>query len=178
MSDKVFNVLFVCTGNSARSIMAEAILNREGGGRFKAYSAGSSPKAEVHPETLRVLKNLKHEVSGLRPKSWDEFSGPDAPHFDFIFTLCDDAAGETCPVWPGHPMSAHWGVPDPAKAEITHHHAEIALAFDEAYRMLHQRILIFVALPLASLDHMALHDELHAIGRMGGASPGVKSAAR
>ncbi len=177
MSDKVFNVLFLCTGNSARSIMAEAILNREGQGRFHAFSAGSYPKGAVHPEALRVLNNLGHDVSGLRSKSWDEFSGPNAPHFDFIFTLCDEAAGEACPVWPGHPMTAHWGIPDPSKAEETHHHAEIALAFDDAYRMLHQRILIFIALPIASLDHMALHDELHAIGRMEGASAGVLAKA-
>ncbi|MEO8667083.1 MAG: arsenate reductase ArsC, partial [Bauldia sp.] len=170
MSDKVFNVLFICSGNSARSIMAEAILNREGKGHFRGWSAGSFPKGAVHPEALRVLENLDYDVSSFRSKSWDEFSGPDAPHFDFIVTVCDEAAGEACPVWPGHPMSAHWGVPDPARSEETHHHAEIAVAFDETYRMLHQRILIFVALPLASLDHMALHDELHAIGRMAGAT--------
>ena len=176
MSDKIFNVLFLCTGNSARSIMAEAILNREGAGKFRAYSAGSYPKGSVHPEALRVLKTLNYDVSGLRSKSWDEFGGPDAPHFDFIFTLCDEAAGEACPVWPGHPMTAHWGIPDPSKVEA-HLHAEIALAFDETYRMLHQRILIFIALPIASLDRLALHEQLKTIGRMEGGTEKAKAGA-
>ena len=168
MAEKVFNVLFLCTGNSARSIMAEAILNREGRGKFRAYSAGSQPKGAIHPEALRVLENLKHDLTGLRSKSWDEFAGADAPKFDFIFTLCDEAAAETCPVWPGHPASAHWGIADPSKAAGSH--AEIAFAFDDTYRMLARRILAFAALPIDALDHIALHDELKAIGRLEGAT--------
>ena len=168
MAERVFNVLFLCSGNAARSIMAEAILNKEGRGRFRAFSAGSNPKGTVHLEAIRVLTNLNYRVSGLRSKSWDEFAGPGAPHFDFIFTLCDEAAEETCPVWPGHPASAHWGIPDPSKAKGSH--AEIAFAFDDAYRMLHQRILAFAALPIGSLDQVALHDELKSIGRLEGAT--------
>ena len=175
MSDRVFNVLFLCTGNSARSIMAEAILNREGKGQFRAYSAGSQPKGAINPQTIALLTALKYDVDGFRSKSWDEFAGPDAPHFDFIFTVCDDAAGEACPVWPGHPMTAHWGIPDPAAAVGTP--AEIAVAFDEAYRMLHRRILVFIALPHASLDRLALHEELKAIGRMAGATEQAKATA-
>jgi len=168
MSEKSFNVLFLCTDNWARSIKAEAILNREGAGKFQAYSAGVEPKDSVHPEALRVLTNLDHDVSTLRPKAWEEFATPDAPSFDFIFTLCDDAAGETCPVLPGAALTAHWGIPDPAKVEGLH--AEIAAAFDETYRMLHQRILAFAALPIVSLDRLALHEELRTIGRMAGAT--------
>ena len=168
MAEKIFNVLFLCSGNSARSMMAEAILNKEGRGKFRAFSAGSSPKGAVHPEALRVLKNLSYDVSSLRSKSWDEYAGPNAPQFDFIFTLCDEAAAETCPVWPGHPASAHWGIPDPAKANGSH--AEIAFAYDDAYRMLHQRILAFAALPIGALDHVALHDELKSIGSLEGAT--------
>jgi protein-tyrosine-phosphatase len=171
----VFNVLFLCTGNTARSIMAEAILNREGKGQFRAYSAGSQPKGAINPHTIALLRALKYDVDGFRSKSWDTFAGPDAPHFDFIFTVCDDAAGEACPVWPGHPMTAHWGIPDPAAAVGTP--AEIALAFDEAYRMLHRRILVFIALPHASLDRLALHEELKAIGRMAGATEQAKATA-
>jgi arsenate reductase len=175
MSDRPLNVLFICTGNSARSIMAEAILNREGAGRFKAYSAGSQPKGTVHPHALMLLKALKYDVSGLRSKSWDEFSGPDAPHFDLIFTVCDDAAGESCPVWPGHPMTAHWGIPDPAKAPGAHE-AEVSVAFDDTYRMLSQRIGLLLALPMASLDKLALHEELKAIGRGDGATERAKAS--
>ena len=156
------NVLFLCTGNSARSIIAEAILNREGMGRFRAYSAGSRPKGEVHPFALQLLQRLNHDVSGLRSKSWDEFARPDAPRMDFVFTVCDQAAAEECPFWPGQPMSAHWGVPDPASAEGND--AERRLAFAETYRMLRNRISIFVNLPMATLDQISLQKRLNDIG--------------
>jgi len=133
-----FNILFLCTGNSARSIMAEAILNKLGAGKFRAYSAGSQPKGRVNPHTIQLLQSLGYETSGFRSKSWNEFARPGAPALDFVFTVCDNAAGETCPVWPGQPMTAHWGIPDPADAKGSP--AEIALAFKDAYRMLHQRI--------------------------------------
>ncbi len=165
MADQPFNALFLCTGNSARSIMAEAILNRVGGGKFRAYSAGSHPKGQVHPETIRLLQSLGYDTSGFRSKSWSEFADPGAPLLDFVFTVCDDAAGETCPVWPGQPMTAHWGVPDPAEAKGNA--AEIALAFRDAYRMLNQRIGIFAALPLRSLDQLSLQKKLHEIGNVG-----------
>jgi protein-tyrosine-phosphatase len=132
MADQPFNVLFLCTGNSARSIIAEAILNKAGAGRFRAYSAGSHPKGRVHPEALRLLQSLDYDTSSYRSKSWDEFASPSAQPFDFVFTVCDNAAAETCPLWPGQPMTAHWGVPDPAAATGTP--AEIALAFKDAYR--------------------------------------------
>ncbi len=144
--DRPFNVLFLCTGNSARSIMAEAILNKLGAGKFRAFSAGSRPKTQVHPEAIRLLQSLGHDVSGFRSKSWREFADPGAPPLDFVFTVCDNAAGETCPVWPGRPMTAHWGVPDPAEAKGSP--AEIALAFKDVYRMLYQRIGAFTALPI------------------------------
>ncbi len=163
MADQTYNVLFLCTGNSARSIMAEAILNKAGAGKFRAYSAGSQPKAQVHPETVRLLQSLGYDTSRCRSKSWNEFTAPDAPHFDFVFTVCDSAAAEACPIWPGQPMTAHWGVPDPAAATGTP--AEIALAFKDAYRMLHRRIGIFAALPLRSLDQLTLHNKLKDIGR-------------
>ena len=159
------NVLFLCTGNSARSIIAEAILNREGMGRFRAYSAGSRPKGEVHPFALQLLQRLNHDVSGLRSKSWDEFARPDAPRMDFVFTVCDQAAAEECPFWPGQPMSAHWGVPDPASAEGND--AERHLAFAETYRMLRNRISIFVNLPMATLDQISLQNHLNDIGTAG-----------
>ena len=162
--DQPFNALFLCTGNSARSIMAEAILNKLGPGKFRAYSAGSQPKGQVHPEALRLLQSLGYDTSGFRSKSWHEFTKPGAPAVDFAFTVCDNAAGETCPVWPGQPMTAHWGVPDPAEAKGSE--AEIALAFKDAYRMLHQRIAIFAALPLRSLDQLTLQSRLREIGRM------------
>jgi arsenate reductase len=168
MADRPFNVLFLCTGNSARSILAEAILNKMGAGKFRAYSAGSQPKERVHPETTRLLQALGYDTSGLRSKSWSEFATPGAPHLDFVFTVCDNAAAEACPVWPGQPMTAHWGVPDPAQA--TGSPAEIALAFKDAYRMLHQRIGIFTALPLRSLDQLSLQRRLQDIGRMQGAT--------
>jgi arsenate reductase len=159
-----FNVLFLCTGNSARSIIAEAILNKAGPGRFSAYSAGSQPKGRVHPQALALLRQLGYDTSRLRSKSWNEFTQPGAPRFDFVFTVCDNAAAETCPVWPGQPMTAHWGVPDPAEAQGSA--AEIALAFRDAYRMLNQRIGIFVALPVDSLDALSLQARLKDIGRM------------
>jgi protein-tyrosine-phosphatase len=157
-----FNVLFLCTGNSARSVMAEALLNREGRGHFRAFSAGSQPKGHIHPYTLDLLRRMNFDVSGLRSKSWLEFSGPDAPKLDFVFTVCDNAAAETCPVWPGQPTTAHWGVPDPAAATGTE--AEIRLAFADALRMLSNRINIFTALPLRSLDTLSLQRRLDAIG--------------
>jgi len=163
MDKKVYNVLFLCTGNSARSVMAEAILNRAGQGKFKAYSAGSQPKGRIHPYTLDLLRNLHYDVSGLRSKSWLEFAQPDSPRLDFVFTVCDNAAGETCPVWPGQPMTAHWGIPDPAAAEGSE--AEIRYAFTDALRMLTNRINIFVSLPLAKLDTLSLQKRLDAIGR-------------
>lgn len=157
------NVLFLCTGNSARSIMAECIMNREGAGKFKAYSAGSMPAGQVNPYALNLLQKLNYDVSGLRSKSWEEFSGPDAPKLDFVFTVCDNAANEVCPIWPGQPMSAHWGLPDPAAVEGTD--AERALAFDDTYRMLFQRITIFVNLPFASLSKLSLQKQLDEIGK-------------
>lgn len=158
-----FNVLFLCTGNSARSIMAEAILNRLGAGKFRAYSAGSLPAGQVNPNTVRLLKSLNYRTEDFRSKSWDEFAAPDAPKLDFIFTVCDSAAAEVCPVWPGQPMTAHWGIADPAKAEGSD--AMIGYAFDEAYRLLNNRIAIFTALPVASLDRLSLQRRLDEIGR-------------
>lgn len=163
MTDRPFNALFLCTGNSARSIFGEAILAREGLGKFKAYSAGSQPRGEVHPYTLELLRHLNHPTKGIRSKSWDEFAKPGAPLLDFVFTVCDDAAKEVCPVWPGQPMSAHWGVPDPAAVEGTE--AERRLAFAESYRMLKNRISAFVNLPIASLDRLSLKTKLDAIGK-------------
>ena len=167
-----FNVLFLCTGNSARSIMAEAILTREGSGRFHAYSAGSQPKGQEHPHALDLLRKLDFDVSRFRSKSWSEFARPDAPKLDFVFTVCDNAAAEACPVWPGQPMTAHWGIPDPAEAKGSA--AEIALAFKDAYRMLHQRIGVFTALPIRSLDRLSLERRLEEIGRMQGATAKAK----
>jgi len=168
MGDRPYSVLFLCTGNSARSIMAEAILNRLGAGKFCAFSAGSQPKGYVHPQALQLLRSLGYDTSAFRSKSWSEFADPGAPLLDFVFTVCDDAAGEVCPVWPGQPMTAHWGVPDPAKAKGNP--AEIALAFKDAYRMLNQRIGIFTSLPLRSLDKMTLQKKLREIGQMEGAT--------
>jgi len=163
MSDQIYNVLFLCTGNSARSILAEAILTRAGQGRFRAFSAGSHPKGEVHPYALELLKTLNHDTAFARSKDWEEFAQPDAPVMDFVFTVCDNAANEACPVWPGQPMTAHWGVPDPAAVEGTE--AEKRLAFADAYRMLNNRISIFVSLPLKSLDRLTLQGRLSEIGR-------------
>ncbi len=161
--DSPFNVLFLCTGNSARSILAEAIMNREGRGNFVAYSAGSQPKGAVHPHTLDLLRRMNFDVSTLRSKSWHEFTRPDAPPLDFVFTVCDNAAGEACPFWPGQPMTAHWGVPDPAAA--TGNEAEIRLAFADTFRMLSNRIGVFVSLPLRALDKMTLQKQLDSIGK-------------
>ncbi|MDP5305937.1 arsenate reductase ArsC [Paracoccus spongiarum] len=163
MSDTIYNVLFLCTGNSARSILAESILNREGAGRFRGYSAGSWPKGEVNPLALDLLRREGHPTKGLRSKSWDEFAGPDAPQMQFVFTVCDDAAGETCPVWPGHPMTAHWGMSDPAA--VTGGEAERALAFADTYRMLRNRIGIFTNLPVDSLDRLSLQARVDQIGK-------------
>ncbi len=163
MSDKPFNVLFLCTGNSARSILAEAILNREGIGKFKGFSAGSQPKGEPNPYALELLQKLNYKTDFARSKSWDEFATPDAPQMDFVFTVCDSAAAETCPAWPGQPMTAHWGLPDPAAAEGNE--AEKRLAFADSYRMLSNRISIFVNLPITSLDRLALQNRLKEIGQ-------------
>jgi len=168
MADRPFNVLFLCTGNSARSILAEAILIKLGTGKFRAYSAGSQPKGRVNPHALQLLQSLGYDASGFRSKSWHEFARPGAPPLDFVFTVCDNAAGESCPVWPGQPMTAHWGVPDPAEAQGSA--AEIALAFKDAYRMLHQRIGVFTALPIRSLDQVSLQHRLKEIGLMEGAT--------
>jgi arsenate reductase len=167
-----FNVLFLCTGNSARSIIAEAILNKLGAGKFRAYSAGSQPKGRVNPHTIELLQSLGYDTLGFRPKSWQEFARPGAPPLDFVFTVCDNAAGQTCPVWPGQPITAHWGVPDPAEAKGSP--AEIAVAFKDAYRMLHQRIGVFIALPIRSLDQLSLQQRLKEIGRMEGATAKAK----
>jgi protein-tyrosine-phosphatase len=173
--DRPYHVLFLCTGNSARSIMAEAILNRDGRGKFRAFSAGSQPKGRVHPYTLDLLRKLNFEVGGLRSKSWNEFARPDAPKLDFVFTVCDNAAAETCPVWPGQPMTAHWGVPDPVLA--TGNEAEIHLAFADAFRMLNNRISIFINLPIRSLDQLTLQKHLDSIGKTTHAGADPASAA-
>lgn len=157
-----FNVLFLCTGNSARSIIAEAILGREGAGRFNAFSAGSQPRGEIHPYAADLLRNLNFDVRKFRSKSWDEFAEEGAPRMDFVFTVCDNAAGEACPLWPGQPMTAHWGVPDPAVAQGKE--AEKRFAFAETYRMLGSRISLFSNLPLASLDRLSLQKHLERIG--------------
>jgi arsenate reductase len=161
--DAPINVLFLCTGNSARSIMAEAILNRAGQGKFHAFSAGSYPKGKVHPYALELLQRLHYDVSRLRSKSWQEFAQPGAPKLDFVFTVCDNAAAEACPIWPGQPMTAHWGIPDPAEA--TGAETEIRLAFADALRMLTNRINIFISLPIRSLDQLALQNRLDAVGK-------------
>lgn len=162
MPEKAYNVLFLCTGNSARSIIFEAILSREGQGGFNAYSAGSQPAGQVNPYAVELLESLNYDVSRFRSKNWDEFSGSSAPKMDFVFTVCDNAANETCPVWPGQPMTAHWGVPDPAAATGTE--AEIRYAFADTYRMMNSRISIFVNLPFASLDALAIKKRLELIG--------------
>ncbi len=164
MIEKQFNTLFLCTGNSARSILAEAILNKVGQRKFRAFSAGSQPKGQVNPHTIQLLRGLGYETSGFRSKSWNEFAKTGAPPLDFVFTVCDNAAGEACPFWPGQPMTAHWGVPDPAAAQGST--AEIALAFKDAYRMLFHRIGIFTALPIRSLDRLSLQTKLKEIGRV------------
>jgi len=168
MPDAIYNVLFLCTGNSARSILAEAILNKIGAGKFRAYSAGSQPKGQVNPNTLRLLDKLGFDTSGFRSKSWNEFARPGAPALDFIFTVCDDAAGETCPVWPGQPMTAHWGIADPAAATGTP--GEVAAAFSEAYRMLERRIAAFASVPIRALDSLTLQARLREIGQLEGST--------
>lgn len=171
MSDKVYNVLFLCTGNSARSILGEAVMNKLGKGRFKAWSAGSFPKGEVHPMALSVLNGMGFDTNGMRSKSWDEFSKPGAPEFDFIFTVCDNAAGESCPVWLGHPMTAHWGIEDPAAIEGE----EQRDAFLQALRYLTNRISLFLTLPIESIDAMAMKQKLKEIGEGEGASTGASA---
>jgi arsenate reductase len=171
MTPKTLNVLFLCTGNSARSIMAEVLLNTLGRGRFRAYSAGSHPKGEVHPLALELIRKNRLPTEGLRSKDWEEYSRPGAPRMDFVFTVCDHAAAESCPVWPGQPMTAHWGIPDPA-AVIGDDEAR-RRAFFTAYSQLSQRISIFINLPLASLDRIALKAKLDEIGRLGREEPAV-----
>ena len=168
------NVLFLCTGNSARSIMAEALLNRLGAGKFRAFSAGSHPAGKVNPLTLSILRKTNYDVSKLRSKSWEEFTAPGAPKLDFVFTVCDDAANEVCPIWPGQPMTAHWGLPDPAKAQGND--AERAFAFDDCMRMLNQRISIFVNLPLDKLSKLSLQKQLDEIGGLRRQAPSQQPA--
>ena len=163
MSRRIYNVLFLCTGNSARSILAEAILNDRGKGYFKAFSAGSHPKGTVHPMALAQLKRSGLSIQGLRSKAWDEFAAPGAPQLDFVFTVCDNAAGEICPIWPGRPVTAHWGQPDPAAVEGTD--LEKADAFREAFRTLGRRVDLFLSLPLATLDRLTLRDKVRTIGQ-------------
>ncbi len=158
-----YNVLFLCTGNSARSILAEAILNKVGAGRFKAYSAGSQPRGEVNPHALELLKRLDYDISQFRSKPWDEFAKPDSPKLDFVITVCDNAAGEVCPVWPGQPMTAHWGMPDPAAAEGSP--AEIAVAFADTYRMLNNRLSAFANLKMSGLDRLSLQHQVSDIAK-------------
>jgi arsenate reductase len=168
VSERTFNVLFLCTGNSARSIMAESILKKLGARRFNAFSAGSHPKRRVNPFALKVLEAYDYPAEGFRPKSWDEFAKPNAPQMDFVFTVCDNAAGEVCPVWPGQPMTAHWGIEDPAAVEGID--IEMEKAFVTAFRYLRNRITIFISLPISSLSRMALGAKLNEIGGMEGAT--------
>ncbi len=159
---KIYNVLFLCTGNSARSVLAESILNKEGQGRFRAYSAGSRPKGEIHPAALELLSDVAFPREGLRSKSWDEFAAKGAPQLDFVFTVCDNAAGETCPIWPGQPMTAHWGIEDPAAVEGRGQ----AQAFRNAFYALQRRIGLFLSLPLETIDELSLRTRLREIGRV------------
>ena len=168
MSERIYNVLFLCTGNSARSILAESILRKDGRDRFRSFSAGSQPKAKVNPLAIKVLKSFDYPTDDLRSKSWEEFASPDAPVMDFVFTVCDNAAGESCPVWPGQPMSAHWGIEDPAEAEGTD--IEKEAAFVAAHRYLKNRINAFTSLPLRSIDRLSLATRLRDIGRGEGAT--------
>ena len=161
-ADKIYNVLFLCTGNSARSVLAEVLLNQVGNGRFKGFSAGSTPKGSIHPLTLAVLTDAGLPTEGLRSKSWDEFAGPDAPKMDFIFTVCDNAAGESCPIWPGKPVSAHWGIEDPGR--LGGSEAELAKSYWDSFMKLHRRISILLSLPMDKLDRLALQQELQKIG--------------
>jgi len=169
MAEKTYNVLFLCTGNTARSVMAEVLLNTMGAGRFRAYSAGSHPKGQVHPLTLDLLASNRMSTEGLRSKDWAEFAQPGSPPLDFVFTVCDNAAGEVCPVWPGQPMTAHWGIPDPAAVEGSD--AEKRKAFFTAYNQLSNRLSIFVNLPLTGLDRLSLQKRLDDIGRVDTKAP-------
>ena len=164
MSDKPFDVLFLCTGNSARSILAESLISHWGRGKFVGHSAGSSPKGRVHPIAVALLQHMKLPTQGLRSKSWDEFAKPGAPSLDFVFTVCDNAAGETCPIWPGQPMTAHWGVEDPAA--VTGSETEQWLAFRKTFHELESRIKVFTSLPIRSLDRIKLQQRLHEIGKL------------
>jgi arsenate reductase len=168
MAKAHYNVLFLCTGNTARSVLAEAVLNKDGGGRFRAFSAGSQPKGQVNPFSLKVLAAEGYPTDGLRSKSWTEFAGPDAPVMDFVFTVCDSAAGESCPIWPGHPMSAHWGLEDPAAVEGTD--SEKEAAFVTALRFIQNRIAAFTALPIDTIDAPSLRTRLREIGRLAGST--------
>ena len=168
MPDRIYNVLFLCTGNSARSILAESILRKDGAGRFRAFSAGSAPKGAVHPLALRVLETMEYPTDGMRSKSWTEFAAADAPVLDFVFTVCDNAAGEACPVWPGQPMTAHWGIEDPAAVEGTELMKQAA--FTTAFRYLKNRISVLLSLPLRSIDRLSLGSRLRDIGTMEGST--------
>jgi arsenate reductase len=172
MSDHIYNVLFLCTGNTARSVLAEGILRKDGAGKFRSFSAGSQPKGVVNPFALETLEAFNYPADGFRSKSWAEFAAPDAPVMDFVFTVCDSAAGETCPFWPGQPMTAHWGIPDPAAVEGTD--LEKRAAFNEAFRFLRNRIGAFVNLPIKSVDKLSLGAKLREIGRMDGATDVAK----
>jgi arsenate reductase (thioredoxin) len=174
MSDRMYNVLFLCTGNSARSIMAESVLRKDGRRHFRAFSAGSQPKGTVNPFALRVLESLDYPTDHLRSKSWEEFAAPEAPVMDFVFTVCDNAAGESCPVWPGQPLTAHWGIEDPAEVDGTELAKEAA--FVAALRYLKNRITIFTSLPLRSIDRLSLGTRLRDIGRIAGATSGQEKA--
>jgi arsenate reductase len=174
-ADRVYNVLFLCTGNSARSILGEALLNHLGGGHFRGYSAGSMPKGQVHPMSLDVLRDAGISTEGLRSKAWDEFALPGAPHMDFVFTVCDNAAGEACPIWPGQPMTAHWGIEDPAAVEGPEFKQRAA--FEDALRFMRNRITAFINLPLESLDSMLLGSKLRGIGAMDGSTSKASGAA-
>jgi protein-tyrosine-phosphatase len=174
MPDRIYNVLFLCTGNTARSILAESIMRKDGRGRFRAFSAGSQPKGQVNPFALKVLANLDYPADGMRSKSWQEFAATDAPVMDFVFTVCDGAAGESCPVWPGQPMTAHWGIEDPAAVEGTDFQKEAA--FIAAFRYLKNRISIFTSLPLAGIDKLSLGTKLREIGRLDGSTSGHEKA--
>lgn len=162
MIDRAYNVLFLCTGNSARSILAEALVNHWGRGQFRGFSAGSHPKGAVHPIALELLTRMKIPTDGLRSKSWDDFAGPNAPTLDFVFTVCDNAAGEACPYWPGHPITAHWGLPDPAA--VAGSDADKWVAFRSTFQALDNRIKVFTSLPIASLNPIKLREQLNAIG--------------
>lgn len=175
MTDRVYNVLFLCTGNTARSVLAEGILRKDGAGRFNAYSAGSQPKGVVNPYALKTLAEFGYPTDGFRSKSWDEFAAPDAPKMDFVFTVCDSAAGEACPIWPGQPMTAHWGIEDPAAVEGSD--LEKQRAFNEAFRYMKNRIWLLLAVPIARLDKLALKNRLQEIGESEGVTHGQKTEA-